>query len=96
MTSNKKLFILYAALALGIVAVAVFAPFIATHNPQESILTDAGQAPSGEHWFGTDRMGRDLFSRVISGPRTSLASTLALVVCTFTAGPSLRIISVYV
>ena len=96
MTSNKKLFILYAALALGIVAVAVFAPFIATHNPQESILTDAGQAPSGEHWFGTDRMGRDLFSRVIYGARTSLASTLALVVCIFTVGRSLGIISGYV
>ena len=95
MAGNKKLFIFYATLALCIVAAAVFAPYIATHNPQEAILTNAGQSPSGEHWFGTDRMGRDLFSRVIYGARTSLASTLALVMCIFTVGSALGIVSGY-
>ncbi|UQZ90496.1 nickel ABC transporter permease subunit NikC [Deltaproteobacteria bacterium Smac51] len=95
MARNKKLFLFYAALALGIVAAAVFAPFIATHNPQQAVLTDAGQSPSAEHWFGTDRMGRDLFSRVIYGARTSLASTLALVVCIFTVGTGLGVVSGY-
>ena len=95
MTRNKKLFLFYSALALGIVAVAVFAPFVATHNPQEAILTDAGQSPSAEHWFGTDRMGRDLYSRVIYGTRTSLASTLALVICIFTVGSTMGVVSGY-
>jgi len=94
-TRNKKLFLFYSALALGIVAVAVFAPFVATHNPQEAILTDAGQSPSAEHWFGTDRMGRDLYSRVIYGTRTSLASTLALVICIFTVGSTMGVVSGY-
>ncbi len=95
MTRNKRILIFYCALALGVAAVAVFAPFIATHNPQEAILTNAGQSPSLEHWFGTDRMGRDLFSRVIYGARTSLASTLVLVVCIFTVGSTMGIISGY-
>ena len=95
MARNKKFFIFYAALALGIVAVAVFAPYIAPHNPQEAVLTNAGQAPSAEHWFGTDRMGRDLFSRVIFGARTSLASTLVLVLCIFTVGSAMGVVSGY-
>ncbi|MCD8349223.1 MAG: ABC transporter permease [Planctomycetaceae bacterium] len=76
-------------------AVAVFAPYIATHDPQQAILTDARQSPSGAHWFGTDRMGRDLFSRVVYGARTSLASTMALVVCIFTIGSLMGIVAGY-
>lgn len=96
MARNKRFLLFFILLALGIVAVAIFAPFIATHNPDEAILANAGLAPSSEHWFGTDRMGRDLFSRVIYGTRTSLASALVLVVSIFTVGSVLGIISGYV
>ncbi|MCL6422572.1 dipeptide/oligopeptide/nickel ABC transporter permease/ATP-binding protein [Brachybacterium sp. JHP9] len=49
---------------------AIFAPLIAQHSP----LTTGTplQAPSAEHWFGTDRIGRDVFSRVAHGARYSL------------------------
>ncbi len=52
--------------------VALFAPWIATHNPLEQNLKQALQAPSSAHWFGTDEYGRDVFSRLVHGSRISL------------------------
>ncbi|CCH68846.1 ABC-type dipeptide/oligopeptide/nickel transport system, fused permease and ATPase component [Phycicoccus elongatus Lp2] len=55
-------------LLLGLVA--VFAPLVATQSP---LATGTPvQPPSGAHWFGTDAIGRDIFSRVVHGARTSL------------------------
>ena len=59
-------FAVFLILALLLVCIAIFAPWIATHDPYEAVLADAVQPPSAQHWFGTDTMGRDLFSRVIS------------------------------
>lgn len=95
MTNSKRQFILFLILVLGIVVVAILAPVLVTHDPQQAILTEATQAPSSEHWFGTDRMGRDLFSRVIYGTRTSLSSTLLLVISIFTVGGVLGIVAGY-
>ena len=88
-------FILFALLALAVICVAVFAPFIATHDPYEAVLADAVQAPSAEHWFGTDKMGRDLYSRVIYGARTSLTAALALVAIIVVVGTALGIAAGY-
>ncbi|WP_375143257.1 nickel transporter permease [Pelagibacterium sp. H642] len=55
---------------LGIMA--IFAPWIATHNPLEQNLSAALQPPSGENWFGTDEYGRDIYSRIVYGSRISL------------------------
>lgn len=88
-------FTVFFILTLGVIAVAVFAPFIATHDPYEAVLTDAVQPPSPEHWFGTDRMGRDLFSRVIYGARASLSASLSLVCIIVVAGTFLGIIAGY-
>jgi peptide/nickel transport system permease protein len=52
--------------------VALFAPWIATHNPLEQNLKQALLAPSSAHWFGTDEYGRDVFSRLVHGSRISL------------------------
>ena len=69
----------------AIVLAAILAPFLVPHNPQRMKLSERLLAPNLSHWFGTDMFGRDLFSRVISGGRTSLligmsASILALFV----------------
>lgn len=92
---KNPLFILYAVLALGIILIAVFAPLIATHDPYAAVLADAVQSPSAEHWFGTDKMGRDLFSRVIYGARTSLTAAISLVVIIVVVGTFLGIIAGY-
>lgn len=52
--------------------VALFAPWIATHNPLAQDLSNALKAPSSAHWFGTDEYGRDIFSRLIYGSRITL------------------------
>ena len=58
---------------LGIVAFsAIFAPWIVTHDPSVLNMPMRMQPPSGEHLFGTDHLGRDVFSRVVYGSRVSM------------------------
>lgn len=52
--------------------VAIFAPWLATHDPIAQDLNNALGAPSGDHWFGTDELGRDIYSRIIYGSRVTL------------------------
>jgi peptide/nickel transport system permease protein len=65
---------LYLAVAfVGVLAVAAFAPdMLAPRDPFALDYAASLQAPSWTHWFGTDESGRDLFSRVVHGTRTSL------------------------
>ena len=58
--------------AMLLVVVAVFAPWIATHDPVAQNLANALQAPGAVHWFGTDEYGRDIFSRLVYGSRITL------------------------
>jgi peptide/nickel transport system permease protein len=64
--------------SIGMVLVAVFvvfalfAPWIAPQNPSSIDLPSRLQPPTGAHWFGTDELGRDIFSRVIYGARISM------------------------
>lgn len=51
---------------------AIFAPWIAPYNPAHINLLDRLAAPSRSHWFGTDELGRDIFSRIVYGSRISL------------------------
>jgi peptide/nickel transport system permease protein len=55
-----------------VVLTAVFAPQIATHGPNKLSPSERLQAPGAQHLFGTDALGRDLFSRVVYGTRISL------------------------
>lgn len=55
-----------------VVLLAVFAPVIAMHDPLAMNTADRLQGISAQHWFGTDNMGRDVFSRVLYGARISL------------------------
>ena len=74
------------ALAALLVAAAVFAPALCPFDPYVQDYTAALQAPGAVHWFGTDRYGRDLFSRVVMGARSSLSATLLLVGLSAAAG----------
>ncbi|CFQ47903.1 putative permease [Yersinia frederiksenii] len=55
-----------------LLVVAFFAPWLATHDPLAQDLGNALQAPGSQHWFGTDEFGRDQYSRLIYGARTTL------------------------
>ncbi len=54
------------------VLLALFGPLLAPYGSNEQIYADARQPPSAAHWFGTDNLGRDVFSRVILGARDIL------------------------
>ncbi len=60
------------AIASIVIFVAIFAPFLATHDVTAQNLELRFAAPSAEQWFGTDGLGRDVFSRVLFGARISL------------------------
>jgi peptide/nickel transport system permease protein len=75
---RQPLAIAGAAIALGWIVVAIFAPLIAPYDPLAQIYPPA-QGPSGAHLFGTDELGRDVLSRVLHGSRVSVPIALLLV-----------------
>lgn len=76
----KKRFFIFATLALILVVGSYFSERLCTYDPYEQNLSIAKASPSLAHPFGTDRYGRDMLSRVIVGSKTSIYSTLLLVV----------------
>ena len=82
-------------LAILVVVVAVLAPYIVPKDPFLAEMGKSLQKPSAEHIFGTDILGRDLFSRVIYGSRYSLFITLILVATIFIVGTFLGVIAGY-
>ena len=65
--------ILFGFILLGImVFIAVASPLVATHDPIKLNPTNRLKPPSLQHWFGTDQLGRDVYSRVIYGSQISL------------------------
>lgn len=93
---NHKSFCVFSILALLIILVAIFAPVVTGGvSPTEAVLKDALQPPSAEHPFGTDKMGRDLFTRVIYGARTSLTAAFSVVIIIFVLGSVLGVLSGY-
>lgn len=92
---KNKQFSFFSLLVLLIVLIAVFAPIITPQDPYVSDLKNALQPPSSEHWFGTDKLGRDIFARVIYASRISLPSTLILVAIIFVMGTVLGTLAGY-
>lgn len=70
--NRNLLLFLGAAIVLFFIIVAIFAPFIATYDPSATNLKGTFLPPSSKHFFGTDDIGRDVFSRVVYGSRVSL------------------------
>jgi len=68
------------AIAAIFILTAIFASFIATHDVTAQNLMTRYAAPSAAHWFGTDALGRDVFSRVVFGARISLEVGIIVVV----------------
>ncbi|MBR1896062.1 MAG: ABC transporter permease [Pyramidobacter sp.] len=92
---HNRAFQVMSLLVLLLVLVAVFAPELTPYNPLRARMRDAFQAPSAAHWFGTDKLGRDCFSRILYGARYSLTSVLVLVTVIFIVGTSLGVVAGY-
>ena len=65
---------------------ALLSPIIAPHDPLEMNSKSRSLAPSSEHWFGTDKLGRDVFSRSLVGGRVALAVTVLATALAMTWG----------
>lgn len=92
---TNKAFAVTSLLVLALILMAVAAPIIAPYDPTYAEMRDAFMEPSAEHIFGTDKLGRDCFSRVIYGGRASLTGVLILVASVFAVGTTLGVISGY-
>ncbi len=71
---------------LVFIAFAVFAPWIAPHDPAAINLPARLDGPSHTHWFGTDELGRDIFSRIIYGARISMLVGSCVVLASLALG----------
>ena len=69
---KNKLAMLGLSIVILIILIAIFAPLISPYNPILRIKEDSSLSPSMNHLFGTDLLGRDIFSRVIYGSRISI------------------------
>lgn len=81
---------------LVIVLAAVFAPLITSWDPTAPDPANALLGPSGSHWFGTDNLGRDIFTRVLYGARSDLTLASAAVAAPFVIGTTLGILVGYI
>lgn len=92
---NDKEFTILSLLVIMLILLTIVAPFLLKTDPYGANLTEAFMAPSKEHFFGTDKLGRDVFTRVIYASRISLASALLLTTITFFVGTILGILAGY-
>lgn len=65
---------------------AIFAPWLAPHDPAQLELSQRLLSPSASHWFGTDELGRDILSRTIYGARISMIVAVSVVSLSLAAG----------
>ena len=92
---QKNSFQFYFALIILIVIVSssIFAPVLSTHNPFEPDMSQRLMGPSLEHFFGTDALGRDMYSRILYGGRVSMLLALAAAFISLVIGLGIGIIS---
>ncbi len=82
--------------ALIFVLIGIFAPLIMTHDPAVQDYDAVLQSASAQHWFGTDYLGRDIFSRIIGGARTSLIAMSVVLVAALAIGVVIGSLAGYV
>ena len=78
---------------LGFIVLALFAPWLAGHDPVATDWAALRKAPSAAHWFGTDELGRDVFSRVVFGTRASLLAGVVSVSISLALGVPIGLIA---
>jgi peptide/nickel transport system permease protein len=78
-----------------LLAVAVFAPVFASHNPNAIAPLDRLQGPSAAHFFGTDQLGRDLYSRVVFGTRIAIGVSVVVMSISLGVGILLGIVAAF-
>lgn len=92
---RNRLAIFGLAIIMGLVLTAVLAPLIAPYDPGDINLQIVREGPSLKHWFGTDLLGRDYFSRVVYGSQISITIGLVAVSISLVIGLTLGALAGY-
>lgn len=92
---KRKIALTGAGVVVLILVLALFSPFIATHDPMGLDPGVRLQGPSVAHWFGTDHFGRDLFSRIVYGARLTLIGGMGVVLYSVVLGVAIGVLSGY-
>lgn len=79
----------------AVMMMALFGPLLVPHDPEAQNLDDIMAMPSGQHWLGTDILGRDTFSRIIAGAQSAFLGPLAIAVGSFVLGNGLGLLAGY-
>lgn len=82
-------------IVLLLIVAALFAPWIAPYNPYAINVKERLQSPNFTHFFGTDDLGRDLFSRIIYGARTTIQTGVVVILIAASSGTLIGVISGY-
>lgn len=78
-----------------LVLLSIIAPYIVPFDPEAQDLTQIMMAPNGTHWFGTDELGRDIFTRLLLGAQAAIQAGLIAILIPLFVGVPLGIISGY-
>ena len=90
----KKIQLYFAFFVLAFIILgSIFAPFLVTNNPFEPDMANRLQGPCWQHLFGTDALGRDMFSRILYGGRASMLLTLVSSLLALVVGVSIGVMS---
>jgi peptide/nickel transport system permease protein len=92
---QEKLAFISLLYLLLLVVVALIAPHIVPYDPEAQDLTQVMIAPNGDHWFGTDELGRDIFTRLLFGAQAAIQAGLIAILIPLFIGVPLGIISGY-
>jgi peptide/nickel transport system permease protein len=84
--SENPVTLVAATMFVGFVLVALLGPLLVPYDPLASNAARALQPPSADHWFGTDQLGRDIFSRVVVATRLDLGIAFSAVLLSFVIG----------
>jgi peptide/nickel transport system permease protein len=83
-------------LVLGIILMAIFAPFLGTSDPTAISTRLRTREPSAQFWFGTDMLGRDIYSRVLYGARVSLIVGFSVAILASVLGLAVGLIAGFI
>lgn len=95
MKQKKKKVIIFSVLIGLLLLLVIFSNVLVPYDPYEQNLSEALQSPSMQHFMGTDRYGRDLFSRVLIGGKTTIFSSMLVVAMISLIGTFVGLISGY-
>jgi peptide/nickel transport system permease protein len=92
---RNHLMVVGTGIIVFLLLVTAVAPLLATHDPYEQILPDRLLPPSAQHYFGTDNLGRDIYSRVVYGSRVTLTIVFLVAVISTPLGLVVGVLAGY-